>query len=448
MRLDGYIRVSRVNGRGGDSFLSPEQQRDKIEAFARVMGATIVRWHEDLDESGGKTDRPGLNAAMQRIEAGETGGLIVAKIDRFARAVEAYSIVRRILDAGAIFASADERLDPSTPMGKAMLQVVLVFAEMELDRIADNWADSRRRAVSRGVWIGPAPLGYVRGDDGVLEVDQATAPTVMQAFRLAAVDGLHAAGRYLADELPGQRWRKSDVRRVLSSRAYLGEHHAGGVGHEALVELATFDAAQTTPRARRSNGDYPLSHIATCQSCGGGLVGALQTVRGKTYRRMRCSNAGCTCRTSISADPLEAHVADELRAALSSTAFRLRFDAGRLDDLRERRAAAVHELRAFGDDTEAHELLGDTGWRSGLRSRKAKVDALAAEVQALEATAAQVEQLPAADQLDDPAEFKRALAVIGRVVIAPGRAAVADRVVAFDWVEVDDLDSDAGVLAA
>ena len=31
LQLDAYVRVSRVGGRGGDSFISPEQQRDKIE---------------------------------------------------------------------------------------------------------------------------------------------------------------------------------------------------------------------------------------------------------------------------------------------------------------------------------------------------------------------------------------------------------------------------------
>jgi hypothetical protein len=34
MRLDGYVRVSRVGGREGESFISPEVQRDRIAAYA------------------------------------------------------------------------------------------------------------------------------------------------------------------------------------------------------------------------------------------------------------------------------------------------------------------------------------------------------------------------------------------------------------------------------
>ncbi len=37
MRLDGYIRVSRVAGRSGESFISPKVQRDKIEALATIQ---------------------------------------------------------------------------------------------------------------------------------------------------------------------------------------------------------------------------------------------------------------------------------------------------------------------------------------------------------------------------------------------------------------------------
>src|SRR4051812_10476831 len=127
MKLDGYIRVSQVRGREGDSFISPDVQREQIEAFARVMNAEIAEWQIDLDQSGGTLDRPGLTAILDRIDAGKTGGLVVAKIDRFARAAEAGAVVRQINERGAVFASAAERLDPTTPMGKAMLTIVLAF---------------------------------------------------------------------------------------------------------------------------------------------------------------------------------------------------------------------------------------------------------------------------------------------------------------------------------
>src|SRR4051812_13416292 len=87
-RLDGYVRVSRVSGRGGENFISPDQQRKAIERWARDNGVTIGSWHEDLDESGGSLDRPGFLAALERVESGASGGLVVAYLSRFARSVK------------------------------------------------------------------------------------------------------------------------------------------------------------------------------------------------------------------------------------------------------------------------------------------------------------------------------------------------------------------------
>jgi site-specific DNA recombinase len=55
--MDGYIRVSRVAGREGESFISPEVQRAKIAGWAELQGVVIVRWWEELDQSGRRRDR-------------------------------------------------------------------------------------------------------------------------------------------------------------------------------------------------------------------------------------------------------------------------------------------------------------------------------------------------------------------------------------------------------
>ena len=86
-QMDGYIRVSRVGGREGPSYMSPSIQREAIEAWANYRSVEIVAWHEDEDESGGTQQRPGLREAIRRIEAGETEGLACYRLNRFARNV-------------------------------------------------------------------------------------------------------------------------------------------------------------------------------------------------------------------------------------------------------------------------------------------------------------------------------------------------------------------------
>jgi hypothetical protein len=50
-----------------------------------MMNAQIIEWHTDLDQSGGTMARPAFQQAYERALRKETGGLVVAKLDRFAR---------------------------------------------------------------------------------------------------------------------------------------------------------------------------------------------------------------------------------------------------------------------------------------------------------------------------------------------------------------------------
>ena len=89
--------------------------------------------------------------------------------------------------------------------------------------------------------------------------------------------------------------------------------------------------------------------------------------------------------------------------------------------------------------------LGETDWYGGLAARAAAVLEAREGYQAIAQMAAHAEVLPMADELDDPAQLARALRLIDRIVVAPGRGAVADRVTV---VWAGHLDDAAGVLAA
>ena len=71
LKLDAYIRVSKVAGRTGESFISPTVQRDRIQAWADLHDRRLV-WHEpELDVSGGRMDRPIFESIMGRVRAGD-----------------------------------------------------------------------------------------------------------------------------------------------------------------------------------------------------------------------------------------------------------------------------------------------------------------------------------------------------------------------------------------
>ena len=136
LSLDAYIRVSKVAGRSGESFISPDGPARAHRVLGQAHGHTLT-WHEpELDVSGGTMSRPIFDRIMERIRAGQTDGVIVAKLDRFARTlVGALSTLEEFERHGAVLVSVADNIDLSTPMGKAFLRILLVFAELERDRI-------------------------------------------------------------------------------------------------------------------------------------------------------------------------------------------------------------------------------------------------------------------------------------------------------------------------
>ena len=86
------------------------------------------------------------------VEAREVDGLIVAKLDRFSRSLlDALNGIDIIDHAGGQFVSVADSFDTTTPMGRAMMQISAVFAELERARIRENWALQRADAIDRGV---------------------------------------------------------------------------------------------------------------------------------------------------------------------------------------------------------------------------------------------------------------------------------------------------------
>jgi hypothetical protein len=57
----GYVRVSRVGPRGGESFLSPALHLEKIARVAAREGLEVVEVVEELDASGGNARQPGTH---------------------------------------------------------------------------------------------------------------------------------------------------------------------------------------------------------------------------------------------------------------------------------------------------------------------------------------------------------------------------------------------------
>jgi DNA invertase Pin-like site-specific DNA recombinase len=385
--LDGYIRVSQVAGRSGERFISAAVQRQQIEGWVAARGHLLGEVFEELDESGAREDRPLLQAVVERVERGDSQGIVVAKVDRFGRSLaQGLAAIDKVTRAGGMFASAQDGLDVSTDTGRLVLRIMLSMGEWELDRIRASWDVACAQATARGLRIGPAPFGYVRRNDGRLTPNPALAPTVAELFRRrAAGASVGELRRYLSDEgiAPprGGRWEWSTVRGVLRNRTYLGElhygRHARESAHPALIDEPTWLAAQSPVerlpgRDRRSPA--LLRGLLRCAGCG--RLMTTTTVRVGPGRTIQYN-----CRTDWPPCPMRASIRDSsvepyLEALFWQELPRLRRSggAGRVHKLEGELARHQRDLALYRDNAGVISTLGVERYTEGLGVRLRRLE--------------------------------------------------------------------------
>ena len=110
--------------------------------------------------SGSTRDRPGLDAAIDYLRAGDT--LLVISMDRLARSlVDLHTLVDDLTAAGVTIRFLQEGQtysSVSSPTGKLLLGMLGAVAEFERSIIRERQAEGIARAKARGVYKGRTPV--------------------------------------------------------------------------------------------------------------------------------------------------------------------------------------------------------------------------------------------------------------------------------------------------
>lgn len=389
MIFDGYVRVSKLNGREGESFISPLVQREQINGWAAARGASVANVFEEFEESGGRADRPLLMEAVSRVECGLTDGIVVASLDRFGRSLlDGLAVIERIQSAGGSFVAVGDGFDLATDTGQLVMRIMLSIAEWELDRVRLQWSTARQRAVMRGLHTGRCPpVGYTHGEDRRLMVDRQVAVTIVEVFRRRAGGATHRELAELLDrrgiKAEGARWRPGGVGQILRNRVYLGELRSGDfvnrAAHEAIVEEPAWHAAQTPSASRRKVRDRRPTMLGGLLRCAGcGLVLSTRTVlstNGRPYRVYSCNGeaaaGACPARASILSNVVEPYI-DGVFFGLLWAAERRAGENPRLVALEGRLDAARAETERYRDSPRALRVLGAERFAQGLSRRVAR----------------------------------------------------------------------------
>lgn len=153
-----YSRKSKFTGKGE----SIENQIQMCEEYGRKIGIEDFIIYEDEGYSGSTINRPKFKTMLKDAVSKKFHVVICYRLDRISRNISDFSNTIAALSKLSIgFISIKEQFDTSTPMGRAMMYISSVFAQLERETIAERIRDNMYELAKSGRWLGGTPpFGY------------------------------------------------------------------------------------------------------------------------------------------------------------------------------------------------------------------------------------------------------------------------------------------------
>jgi len=283
--------------------VSPQMQLDRAKDYCNLYNEEY-RVFRDLDFSGKDTKRPAFQEMKKQIEAGLIKKVVVYRLDRLSRSLKDLILFIDLLkDKGVEFVSITEKFDTSTPMGRAMLNIMGVFAQMEREVISQRIAHTKAKQMADGIKLGLPPFGYrlKMGSGSRWEIIPEEAKIVKNVFSMYATGkwsyqsiaaylnrtigrpereikkGVSVWGR---NEYAKQGWQISTIKCILQQPTYAGiMRNSPEIEAKNLKPIISYEIfkrceqirQERSPRNRNykhaTTNDYPLKGKIFC-SCG------------------------------------------------------------------------------------------------------------------------------------------------------------------------------------
>jgi site-specific DNA recombinase len=287
LRVALYVRVSSQEQVEGYSI---GEQTERLTKYAEAMGWQIYKVYVDPGYSGGNMDRPGLTEMIKDVEDGKVDTVAVYKLDRLSRSQfdTLFLIEKVFLPNDTDFVSMTENFSTNSPLGRAMIGFLAVFAQLEKDKINERMTMGREARAKLGKWNGGTePIGYdyVPADDMLYpnDYEQMQLRELRQLFlegqNLRAIEKIFKEKGYKHKH---GVWDPKAMRRVLRSKLYLGYLQYQGVwykgDHEVTLDRETHEKIvkilDVRAEAYKQSGIRPgaqttyLGGLLYCKNCG------------------------------------------------------------------------------------------------------------------------------------------------------------------------------------
>ena len=157
-----YTRKSKATDKGESIQTQIKMCEEYIQRLYPEEETKIIYYDEGEGKSGGDSQRVKFRKLMSDAKKHVYNVLMCYRLDRIARSVADFSDLIEELSASKIsFISVKEQFDTTTPMGRAMMYIASVFAQLEREIGAERIKDNMRELAKTGRWLGgTTPTGY------------------------------------------------------------------------------------------------------------------------------------------------------------------------------------------------------------------------------------------------------------------------------------------------
>ena len=289
MRSFIYCRVS-TREQSTEDHYSLDNQEQRCHDYIKMKKWRIAKVRKDV-ASGKNDERAGFQELLSDIRLQKIDVVTVYRLDRLSRNVrDIYQFLETIRESGVGFVSVTEGFDTTTAMGRAMLGVAAVFAQLTREMIGENTKDGLMRRAEAGFFVGNLRqlYGYNYSKELGLTPDPEESAHVKQIFDWYTEHkwGLQKIAHMLnlqgVPTKTGVQWGISTIHRMIRNPLYCGQIRSGTTHfdgrHEAIIEDEQFELAQSIVQSkstipnRAKSSRHLLSGIARCSECGKNLV--------------------------------------------------------------------------------------------------------------------------------------------------------------------------------
>lgn len=303
--IDVYARISRSTSDNRGRSVGSQIEECLAELADRGAVAGTVFKDESKSAWNPTVVREDFNQLMQRLETGESDGVIVYDLTRFSRKVIEGERLVLLADKGLVVWSVYGDYDLATADGRRHFRDDMVAAAGESDKISERTRRGKRLKARRGKsnasHRGFAMPGYLPNAEGWETGDPRIAVPPEQlaaereavrelAKRLLAGESWAEMVRYLngtgLTTTYGHDWSTTSMRTMLKRPSLAGiivhdDVEVGLLSGEPVLDRETWERCQSVMASkgvgRKPSERYLLSGLITCGRCSHPLTGRPRT---------------------------------------------------------------------------------------------------------------------------------------------------------------------------